>query len=253
VLILLATFVVQGKSAKPTTGARRSVHLFPPLPNLGREPEQASTEHKDRHHYQLPRNGMGMRPSKLDVNEYGSGQGQCGGANQRDDTSHNESLSFERSFITAVVNRLRTAKPVQLSFSPLAGILAGANACSLAAFSCHHLGVIIFLLLPPDWKLINRILTGGDVGVGVYLLLAIELAMSTDTNHIRRRCHLYDEGRIAIPVLTIIAALASIGAIFLQLSSAPVHHRFLNLEFAMGTILLSWSFIHVIFAFQRHG
>ena len=77
------------KSAKPTTGARRSVHLFPPLPNLGREPEQASTEHKDRYHYQLPRNGMGMRPSKLDVNEYGSGRGQCGGANQRDDTSHN--------------------------------------------------------------------------------------------------------------------------------------------------------------------
>jgi hypothetical protein len=31
------------KSAKPTTDARRSVHLFPPLPNLGREPEQAST------------------------------------------------------------------------------------------------------------------------------------------------------------------------------------------------------------------
>jgi uncharacterized membrane protein len=111
-------------------------------------------------------------------------------------------------------------------------------------------GLFVFLLLPPDWRLINRILTGWDVGVGVYLLLAIELAMSTDTNHIRPRCHLYDEGRVAIPVLTIIAALASIGAIFLQLSSAPVHHRFLNLEFAMGTILLSWSFIQVMFAFH---
>jgi uncharacterized membrane protein len=40
------------------------------------------------------------------------------------------------------------------------------------------------------------------------------------------------------------------GAIFLQLSSAPVHHRFLNLLFAMGTILLSWSFIQVMFAFH---
>jgi uncharacterized membrane protein len=87
------------------------------------------------------------------------------------------------------------------------------------------LGVVLFLLLPPDWRLINRILTGWDVGVGVYLLLAIELAMSTDTSHIRGRCHFYDEGRIAIPVLTVIAALASMGAIFLQLSSAPATPR----------------------------
>ena len=117
-------------------------------------------------------------------------------------------------------------------------------------FLATILGVVLFLLLPSDWRLINRILTGWDVGVGVYLMLAIELAMSTDTSHIPRRCHLYDEGRIAIPVLTVIAALASIGAIFLQLSSAPVHHRFLNLLFAMGTILLSWSFIQVMFAFH---
>jgi uncharacterized membrane protein len=51
-------------------------------------------------------------------------------------------------------------------------------------------------------------------------------------------------------VLSVIAALASLGAIFFQLSSTPAHHRFLNLEFAMGTILLSWSFIQVIFAFH---
>ena len=117
-------------------------------------------------------------------------------------------------------------------------------------FLATILGVIVFVLLPSDWRPINRILTGWDVGVAVYLLLAIELAMNTDTNHIRHRCHLYDEGRVAIPVLTVFAALASIGAIFLQLSSAPVHHRFLNLEFAMGTILLSWSFIQVMFAFH---
>jgi len=108
----------------------------------------------------------------------------------------------------------------------------------------------VFVLMPADWRLINRILTGWDFGIAVYLLLAIELAMSTDTHHIRHRCKLYDEGRVAIPVLTVIAALASVGAIFLQLSSAPVHHRFLSLAFAMGTILLSWSFIQVMFAFH---
>jgi len=117
-------------------------------------------------------------------------------------------------------------------------------------FLATILGVLIFLLLPPDWRLINRILTSWDIGIALYLLLALELTMRTDTNHIRKRCHFYDEGRIAIPVLTVIAALASMGAIFLQLTSAPVHHRFLDLLFAMGTILLSWSFIQVMFAFH---
>jgi uncharacterized membrane protein len=117
-------------------------------------------------------------------------------------------------------------------------------------FLATIVGLFVFLLLPSEWKPINRILIGWDVGVLVYLVLALQLAISTDTNHIGSRCHLYDEGRVAIPVLTVIAALASIGAIFFQLSSATVHHRLLNLEFAMGTILLSWSFIQVMFAFH---
>ena len=44
--------------------------------------------------------------------------------------------------------------------------------------------------------------------------------------------------------------MASIGAIFVQLTTAPAGHHFLNLVFAVVTILLSWSFIQVIFAFH---
>src|SRR6516225_7826714 len=110
-------------------------------------------------------------------------------------------------------------------------------------FLATLVGLFVFLLLPSEWKPINQILIGWDAGVLVYLVLALQLTMSTDTHHIRSKCQIYDEGRVAIPVLTVIAALASIGAIFFQLSSAPLHHRLLNLEFAMGTILLSWIFI----------
>ena len=110
--------------------------------------------------------------------------------------------------------------------------------------------LVVFALLPSDWRLINRMLIGWDGGVVLYLVLAVELAIGTDTNHIRRRSVLYDEGRVAIPVLTVTAALASIGAIFVQLSTAPAGHHFLNLVFAVVTILLSWSFIQVIFAFH---
>jgi uncharacterized membrane protein len=81
--------------------------------------------------------------------------------------------------------------------------------------------LVVFALLPSDWRLINRVLIGWDGGVVLYLMLAVELAIGTDTNHIGRRCVLYDEGRVAIPVLTVTAALASIGAIFVQLR----HHK----------------------------
>jgi uncharacterized membrane protein len=117
-------------------------------------------------------------------------------------------------------------------------------------FFAALVALLAFALLPSDWRLINRMLIGWDVGVVVYLMLAVELAMVTDTKHICRKSVLYDEGRVAIPVLTVSAALASIGAIFVQLTTAPAGHRLLNLVFAVVTILLSWSFIQVIFAFH---
>ena len=117
-------------------------------------------------------------------------------------------------------------------------------------FLATLVGLLVFALVPSDWRLINRMLIGWDVGVVVYLMLAVELAMRTNADQIRKRSALYDEGRIAIPVLTATAALASIGAIFVQLTTAPAGHHFLNLLFAGVTILLSWTFIQLIFAFH---
>jgi uncharacterized membrane protein len=117
-------------------------------------------------------------------------------------------------------------------------------------FLAALIALLMFALLPSDWRPINRVLVGWDVGVVVYLMLMLELAMSTHANHIRSRCVLYDEGRVTIPVLTVTAALASIGAIFVQLGTAPAGHHFLNLVFAAVTILLSWTLIQVIFAFH---
>ena len=117
-------------------------------------------------------------------------------------------------------------------------------------FFAALVALLVFALQPPGWRLINRILIGWDVGVVIYLMLAVGLAMVTDADHIRTRSPLYDEGRVAIPVLTATAALASIGAIFDQLTTAPAGHHLLNLIFAVVTILLSWSLIQVIFAFH---
>ena len=82
---------------------------------------------------------------------------------------------------------------------------------------------------PDDWRLISRVLIGWDIGVAVYLALGIWTAIVTDTKHIRLRSVLFDEGRVLIPLLCVTAALASLGAIFFQLSTAPAGHRFVNL------------------------
>ena len=117
-------------------------------------------------------------------------------------------------------------------------------------FSAAGVGLFAFALLPDDLDLISRVLIGWDIGVAVYLALAIWAAIGTDTKHIRLRSVLFDEGRVAIPLLSVTAASASLGAIFFQLSTAPAGHRFISLTFAVVTILLSWSFIQFIFAFH---
>src|SRR5262245_34831035 len=99
-------------------------------------------------------------------------------------------------------------------------------------------------------SVITPVVLGWELGVFVYLPLFIWTAMVTDTHHIRLRSVLFDEGRVFIPLACVTAALASLGAIFFQLSTGPAAHRFVNLAFAAVTILLSWSFIQFIFAFH---
>jgi uncharacterized membrane protein len=117
-------------------------------------------------------------------------------------------------------------------------------------FFAAGMGLFAFAMMPDDLDLISRVLIGWDIGVTLYLALAIWTATGADTKHIRLRCVLYDEGRVVIPLLSVTAASASLGAIFFQLSTAPAGHHFVSLAFAVVTILLSWSFIQFIFAFH---
>ena len=67
--------------------------------------------------------------------------------------------------------------------------------------------------------------------------------------HMRRNAALQDEGRFAILILTVIAAAASLGAILSELSTAQGATRTgMQLALATITIVLSWTFVHTIFA-----
>jgi uncharacterized membrane protein len=118
-------------------------------------------------------------------------------------------------------------------------------------FGSGLVGLIVTAALPMTWRLATRVLVGWDLGVLLYLALACHLMAISQVGHIRLRARKEDEGRITILVLTAAAALASLGAIIAELGSSsiagsgrpPAH-----LLLATTTIVMSWAFVHTIFA-----
>ena len=111
------------------------------------------------------------------------------------------------------------------------------------------LAVIALLFSATDWRIATKLLVGWDIGVGLYLILAYHLIARSDVHRLRRRAANQDEGNSAILVLTIAAAIASMAAIFAELATAPgVSRQPGQLILATATVVLSWAFIHSIFA-----
>jgi uncharacterized membrane protein len=73
----------------------------------------------------------------------------------------------------------------------------------------------------------------------------------SDVHGIRRRAASQDEGQAVLLVLTVVSALASLAAIFAELGasgSAGAGRQPAQLILAAVTIVLSWAFIHTMFA-----
>jgi uncharacterized membrane protein len=113
-------------------------------------------------------------------------------------------------------------------------------------FVSAAVGFAVALLLPASLRGATRALIGWDVGVALYLALAFRIIATTDIDGMRRHAARQDVGRQALLFLTALAALASLGAILVELggaNKAPAH-----LALAAVTILLSWTFTHTMFA-----
>jgi uncharacterized membrane protein len=99
-----------------------------------------------------------------------------------------------------------------------------------------------------DWHVATRLLTGWDVGIGLYLVSTYLLVSRSTVNEIRRRAAIQDEGAAALLVLTPAAAIASLAAIVVEVGKPETAGGWAELAFGMGTILLSWLFLHTVFA-----
>jgi uncharacterized membrane protein len=118
-------------------------------------------------------------------------------------------------------------------------------------FISAAVGVVVGFALPALWRLASRLLVAWDVAVALQLILLGVMAARSPVAQIRQRAAEEDTGRIGVLIFTVAAALASLGAIVAELTSPSAisragHHG--RLILALLTILLSWAFIHSIFA-----
>jgi len=119
-------------------------------------------------------------------------------------------------------------------------------------FSSTALGILVsaVLVATTRWRTATSILVGWDIGIMVYLALAFTMMGSSDVQDIRRRAAEQDDGQFAILILTVAAALASLIAIFAELSRSGTAggRAAAHIALAALTIVLSWAFIHTMFA-----
>ncbi len=118
-------------------------------------------------------------------------------------------------------------------------------------FSSAVVGLTVIALLPGDWWLSTRLLTGWNVGIALYLVLIHSVIWRCDVTRLRWRAKEQDEGAYTILLLSMAATLASLVAIVFELGGSKQTgntYTVIHVLLAMATTLLSWVFMHTIFS-----
>jgi len=112
------------------------------------------------------------------------------------------------------------------------------------------LGFGLFFLLPGSWRPTTRLVLGWDLLTLSYLVMTGMLIARSNVEHCRRRAALYDEGDWIILAVTLGGAVASFGAIVMELAASKAEGTSLLITFLLTatTVALSWAFTHMIFA-----
>jgi uncharacterized membrane protein len=95
------------------------------------------------------------------------------------------------------------------------------------------------------------VLLGWNAGALIYLVLAWRVMKATPAQGIRARAVRQDEGRHAILILIIVAALVVLLAVGTQLAQVKQLHgnaRVVHVSLAALTVITSWLFTQVLFA-----
>ncbi|HEY1710136.1 MAG TPA: DUF1345 domain-containing protein [Rhizomicrobium sp.] len=111
-------------------------------------------------------------------------------------------------------------------------------------------GVVLFFV-SDHWitRDVTRILIGWNGGIVLFLCFAFFFMLKADAEGIKRAAISHDEGGHFILVLTILASVASVGALVAELSDAKGQPGGdARAALAAATVVLSWLFVQIVFA-----
>jgi uncharacterized membrane protein len=108
---------------------------------------------------------------------------------------------------------------------------------------------LYFASVPWLARPVTRALIGWNGGVLAFLGLTLLFMRSADIARMKRKAIEHDEGGNLILVLTILAAVASVGAMIAELALTKGQPGVeLHVALAAATVMLSWLFVQIVFA-----
>jgi uncharacterized membrane protein len=111
-------------------------------------------------------------------------------------------------------------------------------------------GIVAFLLLTTRQFTAGNALAGWNVGAVAYIGLSLHRMLRSNAGSINKRASELDFSDTFLLVFSIAASLASIAGIALELlgaKQAPPDIALAHAGMAILTILISWSFLHMLF------
>ncbi len=111
------------------------------------------------------------------------------------------------------------------------------------------LGVILWFVLPGRGT--TRLLAAWDCSTALYLILTLAMMARSNIDRIRVRSTFQDEGQMVILGLVTITVLISLAGVMAELSFAKAHPGsdvWKHVLLAALTVLLSWTFLHMMCA-----
>jgi uncharacterized membrane protein len=125
-------------------------------------------------------------------------------------------------------------------------------------------GLVLLAVLPPSFRPATRLLLAWDLTAAGYVGFALVMIFRSSVETCRARAALYDQSDWVIMGVVVLSAAASFAAIFVELAAIKSHHApaLLGLVVTGVTVVLSWSFTHMLFALHyaniyyrphRHG
>jgi uncharacterized membrane protein len=102
--------------------------------------------------------------------------------------------------------------------------------------------VVLWLVVPAALA----VLLGWDVAAGTYIALALIGGRTMDADSTAEVAVKEDPGRATMDVILLGAAVASVGAVVAVIATGP--NREVAVAIAVGSLVLSWSLVHVLYA-----